>query len=678
LRGVGGRRAAVLARLGLRRVSDLLRHAPRTYEVWGAARAIREVRRGEEVTVRGRVIALRLHRIGKGRTLLRVRLSDGTGEIEALFFNQPYLRDRFRAGEEAGFHGRVGGRKGLALLAPKVESRERPFPEEGEISPVYPRTAGAGEGLLRSLLAQALPLAPDVPEPLPEETRAALDLPRVGSALHEIHSPSSLAEVERARRRLAFDELLELQRRFARSRARAKRAPAVRILVDRELDRRIRARLPFPLTPGQERAVAELRADLGAGAPMRRLLQGDVGCGKTVVAFYACLAAVGRGLQAAFLAPTAVLAEQQREVFAGWLRGSRVRLECLAGAPSVRERRAAREALGRGEVHLLLGTHALLAEGVRFRSLSLAVIDEQHRFGVAQRSALLAKGVGVHALALSATPIPRTLAMALFGDLEVSTIPDLPAGRGRRETRIAPSREAVVSEVRRRVLEGEKGFWVCPRIGGGEPEGEEPEAGARAADQVFRRFVAREFRGIPLGVLHGRRTPEERAEALRRFRAGDVRLLVCTSVVEVGIDVPDATLLVVEGAEGFGLAALHQLRGRVGRGGADATCILLAGQGELGRLRILERSEDGFEIAEEDLRRRGPGEIFGLRQSGFPEFRFADPARDVDLLRAAREVALSAGSEGTILHASPAAVPPASPRATTGSERETPRPCSPS
>ncbi len=676
LRGVGPARAIALGRMGLRTISDLLRLAPRRYEQWGAVLPIREARGGEEVTVRGKVLAVRLHRIGRRRSLLRVRVSDGTGEIEALFFNQPYLRDRFAVGETAGFHGRVGGKEGRSLLAPKVESKDRPFPEDGGILPVYPETEGTGQALLRSLLSQALPLADSEADALPGDLRARLALAPLPWALRALHAPGSLEEAERARRRLAFEELLRMQRRFVRARARARRARAPRIGVDEALDRRIRARFPFPLTPGQERAIADVRADLAAGTPMRRLLQGDVGCGKTVVGLYACLAAIGRGRQAAFLVPTAILAEQQREAVEGWLRGSRVRVECLAGEQGVRQRRAALGALARGEVHLLFGTHALLGEDVRFRSLALAVIDEQHRFGVSQRGALLGKGEEVHALALTATPIPRTLAMALFGDLDVSTIEDLPAGRGTRRTRVEGRREPVVAEVRRLLLSGEKGFWVCPNIGKEDPSEEESEEGAREAESAHRDFASGALRGIPIALVHGRRPPEERREALRRFRRGEVRLLVCTSVVEVGIDVPDATFLVVEGADRFGLAALHQLRGRVGRGGASAICILLAGREGSGRLQVLAETEDGFRIAEEDLRRRGPGEILGLRQSGFPAFRFADPSRDVDLVAAAKEVALSEAAGAAILSLSPASAPPPPAPAPRGSETGISPPCS--
>ncbi|MGH7150898.1 MAG: DEAD/DEAH box helicase, partial [Planctomycetota bacterium] len=346
--------------MGLRTIADLLRLAPRRYEEWGAVRPIREARGGEEATVRGEVLAVRLHPMGRRRSLLRVRISDGTGEIDALFFNQPYLRDRFGVGETAGFHGKVGGKEGRSLLAPKVESKERPFPEDGGILPVYPEAKGTGQTLLRSLLAQVLPLAASEADPLPGELLTRLRLAALSEALPALHAPASLQEAERARRRLAFDELLRMQRGFARARARARKARAPRVEVDEELDRRIRARFPFPLTPGQERAIADVRADLSAGRPMRRLLQGDVGCGKTAVGLYACLAAIARGRQAAFLVPTAILAEQQREVVEGWLRGSRVRVECLAGEPGVRERRAALAALARGEVHLLFGTHALL------------------------------------------------------------------------------------------------------------------------------------------------------------------------------------------------------------------------------------------------------------------------------------------------------------------------------
>lgn len=665
LTGVGPARAAALARLGLTSVRELLLFAPRRLALSGRRRSVRAAAElapeaDEEVAVLGTLRALRLFRSGRRRSVLSLDVVDESGALRVLFFNQPWLFERLRAVAAAGkvveLEGRIGRTKqGPALLAPRL-IEDPPAEREPELVPQYPSVAGLGQELLKRLIAQALERVEELaPERLPPAALATLDLLPLAVAVRAVHRPASHAEFARAGRRLAFERVLGLQARLARDseRSAATSARAVR-LAPEEL-RALLSALPFALTGGQTRVLGEILADLAHPRPMRRLLQGEVGAGKTLVALAACAAVARGGGQAALLAPTELLAEQHLLGLAPTLARFGLRAVLLVGSQRSRARRTALEELAEGRAQLAIGTHALFSPEVRFARLDLCVIDEQQRFGVAQKQALLQKGADVHALLMTATPIPRTLALCYYGDLGTSLLAERPPGRGALTTRVVTESERpeVLRFAAARARAGERVFWVCPRIVAEDGEGEpsaanaaEARSGAAAeresraesssAEQVFARLSAGELAASGLELLHGRLAPERRARAIERFRSGAAAVLVATSMVEVGVDVPEATLMVIEGAERFGLAQLHQLRGRVGRSARDSDCFLFGAREALARLRFLEECADGFVLAEEDLRRRGMGDLAGLRQAGLNLEGLAGPELDLELVQHAR------------------------------------------
>ncbi len=643
LPGVGPARAARLAKLGLRTVRDLLFLQPRRLERQGERATAAEARAaiGSEVSVRGAVTSIRFHRSGRRRSLLRVRVEDSTGAIDALFFNQPWLRERMNdartAGRDVELYGRVvETRSGPALASPRRGTDENALPEPGTLIPHYPLTEGIGQPFLRELVRAAVEaLADDVEEPLPAEHLHRLGLPALPAAVRGLHLPEDAKSFQRARRRVALESILALQARLARRWEDRARGGARAIACAPAERAAILARFPFEPTAGQRGVAGEIFDDLGRTWPMRRLLQGDVGAGKTLVGVAACLAVAARGGQSALMAPTELLAEQHYYGLLPVLERTGLAATLLTGSLPAARRRAALDALASGAAQLAVGTHALFSGDVRFRRLDLAVVDEQQRFGVAQRRELLEKGRDVHVLLMTATPIPRTLALTLYGDLEVSLLREKPPGRGELKTRVvAPAERArVVRFLRDRLAAGERAFWVAPRI---EAEDDDDP---RAAEAAFEKLARGQLREHGVELVHGRVPSDERAARLDRFRSGTSRLLVGTTIVEVGVDVPEATVMVVDGAERFGLAQLHQLRGRVGRGAAKSTCVLIAARGGLERCRVLEESDDGFAIAEEDLRRRGMGDLAGLRQAGESGEGLGDPADDLDLLLYARETA---------------------------------------
>lgn len=636
LKGVGPNRSELFKKLEIETIGDLLHHLPLRYEEWKPTRAIGSLSYGEEVTIRGKILSADLERFYWGRrNVLSVLVNDGSGSIEALFFNQPYLRNRFQIGEEIALHGRVSGKKKLVLPAPRVESASLSFPKQGSIVPIYPATEGVGQASFCSLIAHSLEKTRgQVPDPIPAERLTKLNCLSLGDAFFAVHRPQSLEHAEKGRRRLALEELIALQKALQTKRDKAKKNAGVRIEVNSELHERILKRLPFQLTQGQKKVISEIRTDLVSGFPMRRLLQGDVGSGKTAVAIYACLAAIGTYHQAAFMAPTEILAEQHARVLRRYLEGSKVQVALLIGSLPASEKRRILQSVEKGETQFLVGTHAMIQDSVRFRDLALIVIDEQHRFGVLQREKLYQKGLSPHLLSMTATPIPRTLALTVYGDLDISTLREKPPGRGSIETHYLTKKEQSkwIREMRQRLQNGEQLYWVTPRI---EDEGEE----SRSAITAFKTLSTGAFSGIPIGLAHGRMKAQERDDVLNRFRRGTLKVLVATTLIEVGIDVPAATLIVIDGAEKLGLAQLHQLRGRVGRGTQDSFCYLMGSSKAKDRFSILETTSDGFDIAEADLKRRGPGELTGLRQSGLPPLAAADLERDFDLLLAAREEA---------------------------------------
>jgi ATP-dependent DNA helicase RecG len=583
---------------------------------------------------------------------LALDVVDETGSLRALFFNQPWLAERLRALSAAGKRvelvGRIASTKqGPALFAPRLVE-DPPEERAAELVPVYPLTDGLSQEFLRRLLADALArFGSLLEERLPRTVLDAHGLPRLEAAVRALHAPASPEEFRAARRRLALERLLGLQARLLRARERAAECRARAVQLGPEERRALVAALPFAPTAGQTRVLDEILDDLARPRPMRRLLQGEVGAGKTLVALAACAAVARAGGQAALLAPTELLCEQHHLGLAPALERFDLRAALLTGSRGAAARRAALRATAEGRAQLVVGTHALLSPDVSFARLDLVVIDEQQRFGVAQKRALLEKGAAAHALLMTATPIPRTLALCYYGDLATSLLTERPSGRAAVATSVvgAAERGPVMEHLVERLRAGERAFWVCPRIvaAGSMDEGRvesETERESRAETASAERAYARLSRsaGIPTEVelLHGRLAPERRQRAIQRFRAGEAGLLVATSMVEVGVDVPEATVMVIEGAEHFGLAQLHQLRGRVGRSARPSRCFLLADGEARERLEFLERCDDGFAVSEEDLRRRGMGDLAGLRQAGENLEGLAEA--DLELVRAARDL----------------------------------------
>ncbi len=643
LKGVGPERAEVLERLGIRTVRDLLFHFPRAYEDLTDVRPIAALQEGAIQTVRGEVVEIDGRRLPDGRCIVSVVLSDG-GKVclEGTWFNQARAAARFRYGQRVAFSGKPKWfRDHWQMTNPRVQILDA---DSGStrVVPVYRLTEDLRPEALRALLRRAVDgFAAHVAEILPEELRLKRSLPAVQTALADVHFPADLNEARAARRRFIYEEFLLLQvalgvrRRDLRDR---QRAPVLKTTP--LIDARIRRLFPFRLTEDQDRAVAEICDDLASERPMQRLLQADVGAGKTAVAVYALLVAVANKHQAVLMAPTEVLARQHWETLDGYLAQSRVRRLLLTGGLSPRERRQALADLRAGEVDLVVGTQALVSEDVQFARLGLVVIDEQHKFGVSQRARIRRLGVDPHYLVMTATPIPRTVALTAFGDLDCSVIRQLPPGRQPVRTRwlTEKQRDRLYQNLREQLRAGRQAFWICPLIADSE------SLDVRAAERTYAELRDGPFREFHLALLHGRMDDAVKDETMRRFRAGEIDLLVSTLVVEVGVDVPNATLMVVEHAERFGLSQLHQLRGRVSRGPVAGECYLFTGEindETRERLRVLTRTADGFALAEEDARLRGAGEFFGTRQHGLGELRFGDLLADRGLLEQARRDAFA-------------------------------------
>jgi ATP-dependent DNA helicase RecG len=641
LKGVGPARARALGTLGIRTVEDLLHHYPRRHEDRSHLRPIGSVREGETVTVGGEVTDVRLARMRGRLSLVTVTVRDGSGCLDLQFWNQPYRERQFPVGRVVVATGRAGYRRGIHLVGPEVEllpddGEEAPI-HTGRITPVYPLTRGISGGAMRRMLWNAVHEAAHLlGEFLPDDQRAGRDLRPLPEAIRSIHFPADQAGLDAALNRLKHDELFLFELAMALRRRMAKAGPrGSAFRFDAEVDRRIRARIPFSLTGAQERAIAEILADMTSPEPMTRLLQGDVGSGKTIVALYAVLVAVANRRQVALMAPTEILAEQHHRTFSRLLEGSRVRVGLLIGSLPAKERKATLAGIAAGEVDVTVGTHALIQGGVEFHDLALVVVDEQHRFGVRQRADLLVKGTRPDCLFMTATPIPRTLTMTVFGDLDVSVLDEMPPGRKPVRTLCFPRKryDDACRYIRTEIDRGRQAFFVFPLVE------ESEEMPLRSVIEEVERLRREVFPDVPVGLIHGRLSRADKEEAMRRFRDREDLVLAATTVVEVGIDVPNATVMVVENAERYGLSQLHQLRGRIGRGAEGGTFVLLgdpATEEGRARLRILTETTDGFRIAEEDLRLRGPGEFLGTRQHGIPELRLADLFLDFALLEQTR------------------------------------------
>lgn len=646
LKGVGPALAAKLGKLNLYRIEDLLFLLPLRYEDRSRLIEIGALKAGDRCLLQGEVLLAET--VFRGRRSLLVRIGDGTGQITLRFFYfSRQQQAQFVAGARISAYGDIRtGSGGLEIVHPeyRVLRANQDAEQSDTLTPVYRATEGIAQGRLRNLTAQAMTLMHASPprELLPDDVRDKLKMPTLTEALVYLHQPPTDADLESllsgrhpCQQRLAFEELLGHYLSLRNLRALARRQDAIALPGNSALIERFTDSLPFALTGAQKRVVTQISDDLTLAHPMMRLVQGDVGSGKTVVAAIACLQAIGSNVQAAVMAPTELLAEQHYRNFCDWFGSLKIELAWLSGSQRKVARRESLEAIESGSASLIIGTHALFQDGVQFNKLGLIVIDEQHKFGVHQRTALRDKGVDAgahpHQLVMTATPIPRTLALAAYADLDTSTIDELPPGRQPVQTVAMPDtrRSEVVERVHRACKDGQQAYWVCPLI-------EESEILDYQAAQASFEMLQSAIPDLAIGLVHGRMKAARKERVMRDFKDGKIKVLVATTVIEVGVDVPNASLMIIENAERMGLSQLHQLRGRVGRGSVHSNCVLLykspLGQLAKSRLAVLRDTNDGFKIAQRDLELRGPGEMLGTRQTGLPQYRVADLLRDAALM----------------------------------------------
>lgn len=645
LKGVGQKFAEKLNRLGAETIGDLLYLFPRRYDDYTLLRPINKLQYGEQVTVIGTIWQTKVRRTRTNQPITECIVNDGTGSVQATWFNQPWLAEQLPAGMQIVLSGKVEMFLGrLVFNSPEWEPLELEPLRTRRIVPVYPLTEGLTAAKMRELMQRVVKeWSTRLPDPLPVEIRKHRRFYSLSRAIQQMHFPDSHESMRHARQRLAYDELFLLQLGMQRQRREWQAHSGMPLLVEPEQFDVFMNALPFSLTSAQQRVINEIRADLALSRPMNRLLQGDVGSGKTIVAAAAMVTAAWAGAQSALMAPTEILAEQHYRGLCALLEPLGLKVALLTGSTPPPERLAIHEGLASGAIQILIGTHALIQPTVNFRRLGVIIIDEQHRFGVDQRAALREKGptdngdaVSPHLLVMSATPIPRTLALSLYGDLDLSILDEMPPGRQEIKTRWlrASERERAYNFIRRQTDEGRQAFLIYPLV-------EESEMiDARAAVEEHERLQREVFPDKQVGLIHGRLRSDEKETAMRAFVDHETDMLVATSVIEVGVDVPNSTVIVIEGADRFGLAQLHQFRGRVGRGQHQSYCILIAedvsAEAEQ-RLAALEATNDGFVLAERDLELRGPGEFFGRRQSGLPELRLASLLHDSEVLTMAQE-----------------------------------------
>ena len=624
----------MLSRLGVSDVNALVRLYPRVYEDWSRIKSINEAQIGEICCIKGIVGSpVRKNLIRKGLTLYKTEITDGSGIMGITIFNSRFAAEKLTEGDEFLFFGRVGGnlyRK--EMNSPEIE------PAEGadRIRPIYPQTHGLNSKMIEKLVRTALTECRDeLVDPIPLWLREKYCLMNLQDSLWNIHFPKSPDYLEEARRRLIFEELLILQLGLEKMRSQTQKNAGA--IIERDFSDEYFSHLPFSPTGAQRRAVKEAMRDMMSGRQMNRLLQGDVGSGKTAVAAALVYSTAKNSMQSALMAPTEVLAEQHYKTFLKLFEGCSINVELLTGSDTAAQKRRKKEALKAGEIDLLIGTHAIIQSDVEFKSLALVITDEQHRFGVEQRNALGEKGENPHLYVMSATPIPRTLALIIYGELDISILDELPPGRQKIETYAVTSelRQRAYNYVKKHLDAGRQGYIICPLVDEGESDTELASA-VKYADELQRG----DFRGYTVGLMHGKMKSADKKKVMESFSKGETQLLVSTTVIEVGVDVPNATVMVIENADRFGLSQLHQLRGRVGRGEFQSYCIFISTSDTketMERLQILNHSNDGFHIASEDLKLRGPGDIFGIRQSGEFAFVLGDIYTDANILKEASD-----------------------------------------
>ena len=643
--GVGPFKAKLFEKLGLKTVKDILYFFPRSYIDVSTIRDISALRVGEKATIVGKVVNKKVQRTRRGMANLVLVVEDRSGSVECIWFNQPFREKEFRVGDVLFLHGDI-----RLYNKPQLHPKEWDILQgdaltaadgTGGLIPIYPATQGLNYKVIRRVVRKALELTGEkIEETLPEAIIGGYSFPKLSESIQQMHFPASFSSQEGARRRLVFEEFFYLQLILAmRHVFRKRREGGISFEpVNRHVARLYKS-LPFPLTEAQKRVIKEIFDDMASPAAMNRLLQGDVGSGKTIVSLFTMLRAVENGYQAALMAPTEILADQHRRKLGALLSDMKVRLECLTGSLDQTRKGEIREAIACGEIHIVVGTHALIQEGVTFKRLGVVVVDEQHRFGVSQRVSLMEKGKNPDCLVMTATPIPRSLALTLYGDLDLSIIDEMPPGRKPVVTRIIDEgrRSRFYQFIRDCVGEGDKVFVVFPLV---EESDKLDLKDAMTWEKKYRDEI---FPDLRVGLVHGRLKGDEKEEVMRSFEGGKLDILVSTTVIEVGIDMPEASIMVVEHAERFGLSQLHQLRGRVGRGERKSYCILFVSDDaafrSIERLNVLEKTQDGFRVAEEDLRIRGPGEFLGTRQHGIPDLRVASLVDDRELLDIARKEA---------------------------------------
>ncbi len=636
--GIGEKRLLAFHRLGIDTVFDLITYFPRRYEDRSIIKPISQVQDGETVCVET-IIASEptLARIRRGLEIVKFRAVDDSGMINISYFNQSYIRTQFHKGDSVRFYGKIQIKnRHVTMTNPVADHLEKTSHQTGSITPVYKTTQGLTQNNIRNTMEQALSIAHEIPELLPQDVLDEFDLCPCGDAFIQIHRPDDYGKLEYARNRFVFEEFFRLCITMQYLKQSHQDTPGIQMSKTDETD--FLKTLPYSPTGAQMRAIKDIRQDMESGSAMNRMIQGDVGSGKTLVASYAAWVCCRNGCQCAMMAPTEILAEQHYRTFLKQLSPYGIQIALLTGSTPAGEKREIKKRLAEGTIHFVIGTHALFSEDVEYDNLALVITDEQHRFGVAQRNKLVQKSANAHVLVMSATPIPRTLALMIYGDLDVSVIDEMPPGRQPIETYAVNStyRPRLNAFIQKTVEAGRQVYVVCPAI-------EDNEAFPLTTVEEHKQALKRALPQVRIAMVHGKMKDQEKDRIMRSFSEGEIDVLVSTTVIEVGVDVPNAALIIIEDADRFGMSQLHQLRGRVGRGDAQSYCILVsdtANDNAVERLKMMTKTQSGFEVAEKDLAMRGPGDFFGDRQHGLPPIRIADLCTDMSILQQAQSSAM--------------------------------------